>query len=196
MHPSRSSTASRYETRALFYQSRDGTKVPIFVTLRKGAALDGSHPTVLYGYGGFNVSDPSLVLARGCRLARSGWRLRRREHPRRRRVRQGVARGWQAGTQAERLRRLHRRGQLPRPREIHDVVAPRDHGRLERRPAGRGDDDPAAGTVRRRAAAGRGARHDAVPHVHGGPTLDGRLRLVGRRAGGADTCWPTRLCTT
>jgi prolyl oligopeptidase len=49
--------ASRYETRALFYQSRDGTKVPIFVTLRKGAALDGSHPTVLSGYGGFNVSE-------------------------------------------------------------------------------------------------------------------------------------------
>ena len=49
--------SSRYETRALFYQSRDGTKVPIFVTLRKGAALDGSHPTVLHGYGGFNVSE-------------------------------------------------------------------------------------------------------------------------------------------
>jgi prolyl oligopeptidase len=48
--------ASRYETKALFYQSRDGTKVPIFVTLRKGAVLDGSHPTVLYGYGGFNIS--------------------------------------------------------------------------------------------------------------------------------------------
>jgi len=48
--------SSRYETRALFYQSRDGTKVPIFVTLRKGATLDSSHPTVLYGYGGFNIS--------------------------------------------------------------------------------------------------------------------------------------------
>ena len=70
--------------------------------------------------------DPSVVLTGGGRLARPGWRLCRREHPRRRRVRQRVARGWQARTQAERVRRFHRRSQLPRPREIHDVVAPRD----------------------------------------------------------------------
>jgi len=49
--------AARYETRALFYNSKDGTRIPLFVTLRKGAALDGSHPTVLYGYGGFNVAE-------------------------------------------------------------------------------------------------------------------------------------------
>ena len=48
--------ATKYETRALFYTSKDGTRVPMFVTLRKGAKLDGSHPTLLYGYGGFNVS--------------------------------------------------------------------------------------------------------------------------------------------
>lgn len=48
--------ASKFETRPLFYTSRDGTRVPIFVTLRRGARLDGSHPTVLFGYGGFNVS--------------------------------------------------------------------------------------------------------------------------------------------
>jgi len=48
--------ATKYETRALFYTSKDGTRVPLFVTLRKGAKLDGSHPTILYGYGGFNVS--------------------------------------------------------------------------------------------------------------------------------------------
>ena len=49
--------ASRYETRVLFYNSRDGTRVPLFVTLRRGAALDGSNPAVLYGYGGFNVAE-------------------------------------------------------------------------------------------------------------------------------------------
>ena len=43
-----------YETRALFYPSKDGTRVPIFVTTRKGIALDHSHPTMLYAYGGFN----------------------------------------------------------------------------------------------------------------------------------------------
>ena len=45
-----------YETRATFYQSKDGTRVPIFITARKGLVRNGSHPTLLYGYGGFNAS--------------------------------------------------------------------------------------------------------------------------------------------
>jgi prolyl oligopeptidase len=45
-----------FETRQLFYTSKDGTRVPMFVTLRKGTPLDGSHPTVLYAYGGFDIS--------------------------------------------------------------------------------------------------------------------------------------------
>jgi prolyl oligopeptidase len=48
--------ATQYETRPSFYTSKDGTRVPIFVTLRKGAKLDGSHPAMLFGYGGFNIS--------------------------------------------------------------------------------------------------------------------------------------------
>jgi prolyl oligopeptidase len=45
-----------YETRQLFATSKDGTKVPVFVTMRKGMTLDGSHPTILYGYGGFDIN--------------------------------------------------------------------------------------------------------------------------------------------
>ncbi|HVE79183.1 MAG TPA: prolyl oligopeptidase family serine peptidase [Gemmatimonadaceae bacterium] len=45
---------SRYETRQLFYRSKDGTRVPLFVTARRGIPLDGSNPTLLYAYGGFN----------------------------------------------------------------------------------------------------------------------------------------------
>jgi prolyl oligopeptidase len=45
-----------YETREIFYASRDGTRVPLFITARKGLKLDGSAPAWLYGYGGFNIS--------------------------------------------------------------------------------------------------------------------------------------------
>lgn len=44
-----------YETEQIFYTSKDGTRVPMFVSKKKGIALDGSAPTLLYAYGGFNV---------------------------------------------------------------------------------------------------------------------------------------------
>jgi prolyl oligopeptidase len=48
--------ADQYEVRQVFVTSKDGTKVPLFITQKKGAKLDGSNPTLLYGYGGFNIS--------------------------------------------------------------------------------------------------------------------------------------------
>jgi len=47
---------ANYQTQQVFYTSKDGTRVPMFVTARKGVALDGRNPTILYGYGGFNDS--------------------------------------------------------------------------------------------------------------------------------------------
>jgi len=45
-----------YETKQVFYNSKDGTRVPMFVTAKKGVKLDGQNPTLLYAYGGFNIS--------------------------------------------------------------------------------------------------------------------------------------------
>ncbi len=48
--------ASQYETKQVFYSSKDGTRVPMFLTYKKGLKLDGQNPTLLYAYGGFDIS--------------------------------------------------------------------------------------------------------------------------------------------
>jgi prolyl oligopeptidase len=54
-----------YETKETFYYSKDGTKVPLFLTYKKGIKLDGNNPTLLYGYGGFNITtNPSFSALR------------------------------------------------------------------------------------------------------------------------------------
>ena len=48
--------APDFVTKQIFYASKDGTRIPMFVTYKKGLKLDGTNPTVLYGYGGFNIT--------------------------------------------------------------------------------------------------------------------------------------------
>lgn len=57
-----------YESKQVFYHSKDGTKVPMIITFKKGTKLDGTNPTQLYGYGGFNAS-----MTPGFSSAWAGW---------------------------------------------------------------------------------------------------------------------------
>ena len=57
--------ASAFETKQVFFKSKDGTSIPMFLVYRKGLKLDGANPTLLYGYGGFNiVVSPTFSAAR------------------------------------------------------------------------------------------------------------------------------------
>ena len=62
-----------YESVQEFYPSKDGTKIPMFITKKKGMALDGRNPALLYGYGGFNISmTPNFSVQRLAWLERGG----------------------------------------------------------------------------------------------------------------------------
>ena len=62
-----------YESKQVFYTSKDGTKVPMMITYKKGTQLDGNNPTILYAYGGFNVSlTPSFSVANAVWMENGG----------------------------------------------------------------------------------------------------------------------------
>jgi prolyl oligopeptidase len=64
---------AKYESKQVFYTSKDGTKVPMIITHKKGVKLDGSNPTILYGYGGFNVSlTPGFSISNAVWLEQGG----------------------------------------------------------------------------------------------------------------------------
>ena len=87
------STPTSTRPQRAFFNSKDGTRVPMFITSKKGLKKDGSNPTMLYGYGGFDIATlpsfrPDVPGVAGARR-----RLGDGEHARRERVRRGVARG-------------------------------------------------------------------------------------------------------
>ena len=71
--PSIDFVASDYVSKQIFYTSKDGTEVPMIITHKKGINYEGTNPTILYGYGGFNVSlTPSFSISRAVWLEQGG----------------------------------------------------------------------------------------------------------------------------
>lgn len=66
-------SAAAYESKQVFYTSKDGTKIPMMITHKKGLKLTGKNPTILYGYGGFNISlTPSFSIVNAVWMEQGG----------------------------------------------------------------------------------------------------------------------------
>ena len=71
--PSIDFDSSSYESKQIFYSSKDGTKVPMIITYKKGLELNSKNPTILYGYGGFNISrTPGFSVANAVWMEQGG----------------------------------------------------------------------------------------------------------------------------
>ena len=175
--------ASQFETKQVFYNSKDGTRVPMFLTYKKGLKLDGQNPTLLYAYGGFDISltpffsVPNVVwLEMGGIYAqpnlRGGGEYGRRLAPRR-----------NEGEEAKCVRRFHWRGRVADREQVHVNAQARDSRRQQWRPVDRRLPDAASGPVWSDTA--RSWRHGyaALPEIHNWLGLDIRLWVVGQRRG-------------
>ena len=159
------SMPSSYETKQVWYASKDGTRIPMFLVMRKGLKITGHNPLLLNGYGGFNVSlTPEFSktlfpwLERGGIFAIANLRG-----------------GGEFGED------WHRAGMLDKKqnvfddfiaaaeylleRGLHRPRAPGDSRRQQRRPAGGRGDHAAAGPVSRGRLRGAAARHAALPEL-------------------------------
>ena len=180
--PQASFDSSLYETRLVFYPSKDGTRVPMFIVARKGLKLNGRNPTILYGYGGFDITmqpDFSPIVPVWLELGgvyveanlRGGGTYGEKWH--------------QAGmlvAQAERVRRLRLGREIPDRAPLYRCQAHRDPGVLQRRSAHGRFDHAASRAVRRRLHRARRAGHAALPGFLGGRALVSRIWCLERRA--------------
>ncbi len=164
--------------------SKDGTKIPYFVVMRAGAKADGSTPTILYGYGGFEIPmTPGYSGAIG-----AGWLERGGVY-----VLANLRGGGEFGPEWHRAaqREGHQRSfddfiavaeDLDRAAH-HLARAPRHHGRQQRRAAGGRDLHPASRPLQGGGVPGAAAGHEALQPPPRGRFLDRRVRQPGRSGG-------------
>jgi prolyl oligopeptidase len=163
--------------------SKDGTKIPYFVVRSK--TLKGPAPTILYGYGGFEISETPHYSANFGKLwVRQGRRLCAGQYPRRRRIRSRLARSGAEDQSPEGVRRFRRHRRRSHRAENHHRQTARHRRRLQRRPLGLHRDDPASRTARRRGLPGAADRHDPLHPDRRRRFVDCRIRRSGRSQDG------------
>ena len=173
----------RFEVRQVFYNSKDGTRVPMFLIHRRGLDTSRPQPTVLYGYGGFNLPELPRFQPRWMTWVDMGGVL-------------AVANLRGGGEYGEAWhdagRRTHKQNVFDDfiaaaeyliAQNVTDCQPSRHRGAVERRPAGRRRPQPAAGPVRGGAADGGRDGHAALRPLHRRPLLGRRLRLSRPRGG-------------
>ena len=108
-----------YETKAVFYPSKDGTKIPMFLVHKKGLKLDGTNPTLLYAYGGFNIVQSPTFSAARLALLEQGFVYANANLRGGGEYGEAVAQAGDEAEEAERVRRLHRRGRMADREQVH-----------------------------------------------------------------------------
>ena len=188
--------SSRYETRQIFVTSKDGTKVPMFLTHRKDISLDGTNPTILNAYGGFNVSTlPGFNALKIVWLEQGGVLANAN-------LRGGGEYGeaWHEGGMREKKQNVFddfRAAQWLIDNKYTSTKRPGDPGRKQRRAARQRRRSAMAGPVRRGAVSRAADRYAAVSPLHSRSILGPRIRRRGRgEASSSHGSAPIRRCTT
>ena len=171
---------SDFETKQVFATSKDGTRVPIFLSYRKGLKLDGTNPTLLYAYGGFNIS---MVPARfRAQPRRYGWRWAA-SSPRlccaaeASTASHGISQGPACTSRTSSTTSSHR----PSTSSPTSTSSPKKlatSGRKQWRSSGGRGRDAAARPLRRRACRRRRDGHAALRQVHHRLGVEAGLRLA------------------